>query len=286
MIVRFLFLLLALFACGSAMGRVELPTRAGYLSGNSSYFPDGTRTDQTHDAVGRIATIGHFAAGTRQAFYRYEYDANGNRTSQIEDLGTGEVETTYAFDSADRLIESQRDGRTTNYVLDAVGNRIEERKTENAITTIKTFDYNARDQLEQTFADGVLEAAYSYDANGNRIAADKNGIVRQFNFTARDRLKSLNLQGAPPEVEWQYDDAGFRVSETTPTEARRFRWDGETPAFETNILGNILARYDHGPDRLLAETEAGQTRTWLTDALQTPVKRLNSDGTRLFGHTI
>ena len=49
-------------------------------------------------------------------------------------------------------------------------------------------------------------------------------------------------------------------------------------AFETNVLGNLLMRYDHGPDRLLAETEAGNTRTWLTDALKTPVKRLSETG--------
>ncbi|NBD95311.1 MAG: hypothetical protein GVY11_02395, partial [Gammaproteobacteria bacterium] len=85
--------------------------------------------------------------------------------------------------------------------------------------------------------------------------------------------------GSPPEVEWTYDDAGFRIAETTPTEARRFRWDRETMAFETNVLGNLLVRYDHGPDRLLAETEAGNTRTWLTDALKTPVKRLTETGT-------
>ena len=80
-------------------------------------------------------------------------------------------------------------------------------------------------------------------------------------------------------MEWTYDDAGFRIAETTPSEARRFRWDGETMAFETNVLGNLLMRYDHGPDRLLAETEVGSTRTWLTDALKTPVKRLTDTGT-------
>lgn len=74
---------------------------------------------------------------------------------------------------------------------------------------------------------------------------------REFHFGARDRLLSLNVQGSPPAVEWIYDDAGFRIAETTPSDARRFRWDGETVAFETNVLGNLLMRYDHGPDRLL-----------------------------------
>lgn len=62
MIVQFLFLMLALFACVDAMGRVDLPTRTGSLYGNSYYIPDGTRTDQTHDAVCQTATISHFAA--------------------------------------------------------------------------------------------------------------------------------------------------------------------------------------------------------------------------------
>ncbi|RFF32618.1 RHS repeat-associated core domain-containing protein [Wenzhouxiangella sediminis] len=241
--------------------------------------PDGTRTEQTYDEAGRLETIAHFRSGLREAYYAYDYDLNGNRSSQTEDLGSGEVLTTYDYDRADRLIETERDGRITTYVLDAVGNRAEEIVTEGGLTTTRTFDYNARDQLERVWLDGALEAEYAYDANGNRISATTDGVTREFNFGARDRLLSLNVQGSPPEVEWTYDDAGFRIAETTPAEARRFRWDGETMAFETNVLGNLLMRYDHGPDRLLAEAESGNTRTWLTDALKTPVKRLTETGT-------
>ena len=241
--------------------------------------PDGTRTEQTYDEAGRIATVEHYNGGEREAYYEYAYDDNGNRISQIEDLGSGETETTYQYDGADRLTEVTRLDRTTEYVLDDVGNRTEEIVTDPGGTTVKTYAYNERDQLQTVHIDGVLEVEYEYDANGNRIQATTGGIIRHFNFSARDRLVSLNVQGSPPEVQWEYDDAGFRTSETTPSEVRRFRWDNETLSYETNVLGNILARYDHGPDRLLAETQGSTTRTWLTDALSTPVKRLNEDGT-------
>ena len=154
------------------------------------------------EEAGHLETIAHFRDGLREAFYAYDYDANGNRTSQIEDLGAGEVETTYDYDDADRLIETERAGRITTYVLDAVGNRAEEIITEGALTTEKTFDYNLRDQLERTWVDGSLEAEYAYDANGNRIEATQGGVTREFHFGARDRLLSLNVQGSPPEVEW------------------------------------------------------------------------------------
>lgn len=145
-------------------------------------------------------------------------------------------------------------------------------------TTIKEYTYNERDQLVSVHVDGELEVEYEYDANGNRIRSIRGGLTKEYNFSARDRLVSLNVQGSPPEVEWEYDDAGYRISETTAGEARRFHWDGGRLAYETNILGNVLARYDHGPDRLLAETEGGTTRTWLVDGLKTPIKRLNQDG--------
>ena len=61
--------------------------------------PDGTRTEQTYDEAGRLKTLAHFRDGLREAFYAYDYDDNGNRTSQIEDLGAGEVETTYDYDT-------------------------------------------------------------------------------------------------------------------------------------------------------------------------------------------
>jgi len=240
--------------------------------------PDGTRTDQAYDAAGRLSQISHFNNGERQAQYAYAFDENGNRVSQIEDLGGGEVNTSYTYDDADRLVQTDRDGRVTDYVLDEVGNRTEETVTDALSSSSKAFSYNPRNQLQTIHLDGVLQSEYLYDANGNRVQATTAGITKEYTFSARDRLKSLATQGSPPSVEWAYDDAGFRISETTPTEARRFRWDGETLSYETNVLGNLLIRYDHGPDRLLAETETTQTRTWLIDGLRTPVKRLNGDG--------
>ena len=186
--------------------------------------------------------------------------------------------TSYTYDDADRLVQTDRDGRVTDHVLDEVGNRTEQTVTDALSSSSKAFSYNPRNQLQTIHLDGVLQSEYQYDANGNRVQATTAGITKEYHFGARDRLIRLNTQGSPPGVEWTYDDAGFRISETTPTEARRFRWDGETLSYETNVLGNLLIRYDHGPDRLLAETETTQTRTWLIDGLRTPVKRLNDDG--------
>jgi YD repeat-containing protein len=164
--------------------------------------PDGARTDQAYDAAGRLSQFSHFRDGERQAHYAYQYDSNGNRVSQVEDLGAGETETVYTYDAADRLIQTDRAGRITDYVLDAVGNRMEETTTDAVSSTTKTLSYNNRNQLEEIQIDGVLHAEYVYDANGNRIQATIAGVTKHYTFGARDRLTSLATEGGAPEVEW------------------------------------------------------------------------------------
>lgn len=60
---------------------------------------------QRYDDAGRITDIYHNANGGEFAHWRYEFDANGNRT--LEELATleGTQSTTYKFDGADRLTD-------------------------------------------------------------------------------------------------------------------------------------------------------------------------------------
>ena len=99
------------------------------------------------DSAGQVTDIIHSHNQIDFANYRYTYDANGNRLSEIHEQGKA---TSYQYDAADRLITITEDDTTIQYTLDPVANRTEEQHTNNQ-QTIKhrTYQYNTRDQLTQ-----------------------------------------------------------------------------------------------------------------------------------------
>ena len=79
-------------------------------------------------------------------------------------------------------------------------------------------------------------------------------------------------------MEWIYDDAGFRIAETTPRGEEiplGRRDDGVRDQRARQPADALRPR----PGSFAGRDRAGNTRTWLTDALKTPVKRLTETGT-------
>ena len=82
--------------------------------------------------------------------YAYQYDANGNRSLQLEQNG-GAVETTsYQYDAADRLWQVAYPDQTTTYTLDGVGNRRTETSVQGEDTIVdREYRYDARHRLTE-----------------------------------------------------------------------------------------------------------------------------------------
>ena len=104
-------------------------------------YPNGTLHDRSdpraYDRANRILAIVNRPAeigGVPFSTYRYTYDRNGNRLSQVEtqrSLTDGGAETTsYVYDNLDRLIGVTYATTQIAYTYDAAGNRLTERGTD------------------------------------------------------------------------------------------------------------------------------------------------------------
>ena len=145
-------------------------------------YPNQTRALMTYDAADRLLSVlNEQNDGEAISRFAYTLDAVGNRTHSDETYRwrqPREMSYNYTYDPLYRLVRSEdSEGRLTEYVYDAVGNRL--RMTSNydplrTPTDVKKpytvdYTYNAANQLLTIDHSIFGMTEYTYDANGNRI---------------------------------------------------------------------------------------------------------------------
>ena len=247
-------------------------------------WPNGIRSHYQYDGAERIASIQHQLAASSFAETQYDYDLNGNRSQQIITQGTQSEQTSYDYDTADRLTEILEPNRSISYTLDGVANRLTETITDNNQTTIndKSYSYNNRDQLQQVQdAIGGAMITYQYDNNGNQISKTDASGTTNLVYGPRDRLLTITLPGAPP-IQYSYNEAGLRDSQSQNGQTLHYIYDQTSLIAETNTNNDEIARYTHssvGPSvGLIAEARSGVQTYLHTDALGTPIAITDTTG--------
>ena len=112
--------------------------------------------EYSYDSIGRLVQ----SSLNGQVKSSYEYDAFGNRTSFVE----GDAQTTYKYDSLDRLIEA--------------------RELNNAQAIVKTYYYDKRGNQTREFVDGLLQKTFTFDATNmlsKVVDTDKGELENQYN---------------------------------------------------------------------------------------------------------
>ena len=251
------------------------------------HYPNGSTETTTYDDAGRIATIENRQGTTLVSSFQYEYDGNGNRVRQVEDNGAGPEETTYTFDSLDRLTEASYPEQTVSYTYDAVGNRLTEQATDTSgdsggtLVTDKLFTYDERDRLlaltDRLAPDESID--YGYDANGNQTARTKAGVTTTFRYSVRNRLTEVR-EASTLVGSYLYDHQGLRVAKRSGTgQTIRYVYDDQSVLLQTDLAGTTITKYDYGADRLLSldNVTAGR-QYYLFDALGSVVDLTDAAG--------
>jgi len=230
---------------------------------STTTYPDGTTGYREYDANGHLLQIawkngkGVLLNGTvyallpngqRQTLTRYDGSSPLNIVSlSYTNPATGAVSSqthwglsnpaakfTYIYDYAERLTQEQLQDdrnnteRITNWVYDAVGNRLSQTVTtspasgaSSTVTTTYTYDVTDRLQSTQTTdATGTTTTTnYSWDQNGRLIQKATPSQITQYSWRSDDRLIQVQ-QGATTATlqtiaSYQYDDNGNRTQRTT-----------------------------------------------------------------------
>lgn len=264
-----------------ALNRVATVTNAGgttaYTYDRSSLltqtaYPNGTQATVAYDGARRQTNVANRQGTATVSSYAYTYDANGNRTQQIETNGAAAETTTYDYDATDRLIEVRYPVTTTVYTYDAAYNRSTERTTNSATQTVevdKTYAYNNRNQLTGVTdnQNGANNVTYGYDTNGNQTVKTKNGVTTTFVYDVRDQLVSVQ-ENATALGFFRYDFQGMRVLKDMGGQVLRYTYDDKSVLVESDVNGATVAKFDYGPNRLLSLSHATEGRQfYLFDAL-------------------
>ena len=250
--------------------------------------PNGVVATHTYDEADRLSSLTNTRSGTTVSSYAYDYDDNGNRTSQIETNDGLTETTTYTFDALDRLASitypidtTYPSGRVVTYGYDAVGNRI--RETE-------------RNQAAALLADkrGVFD-------NANRLTSLQDSFLRKTRrcspgtpTATRPRRRWARARRpatcSTPATSWSRSrraPPSSAASRTTSTAAAASR-SAKTASASTSTTRRACppsttrpaaetARYDYGSDRLLS-LDASRRRPPLLLARRPAKRRQPDDG--------
>ncbi len=283
--------------------RVESATEGTRTTGFTYYpdgkkktisYPNGASTTYTYKPTNRTATVENKSGTTLISRFSYDYDTNGNRTSQSEERSGGTETTSYRYDTIDRLesytVTNGSDTTTTDYTYEGY-NRKTETVTQNGLTLAsRRYDYDETDWL--TVIDAVEKGIaknihFEYDNNGNTIRksdSTKPDEDTLFDYDTKNRLVRTT-RGATLLGLYDYNAQGCRIrhkgSERGDVD---YYYDGSA-IIEERTNGALLAHYRYAGKALSLMTP-GDTQYYHLDALGSTVDLTDSTGTIKASYTL
>jgi len=191
------------------------------------HYPNQTQALMAYDAADRLLSVlNEQNDGDTISRFAYTLDAVGNRVHSDEYYRwrqPREMSHDYVYDPLYRLVRSEdSEGRVTEYVYDAVGNRLQMNSNYDPLRTPTDVDpytvdyaYNAANQLLTTDHSVFGVTAYTYDGNGNRVRregadvwiGDPNDLLRtDYTYDYENWLTWVGNFFDPGNGQWQVRD--------------------------------------------------------------------------------
>ncbi len=252
---------------GTATGRVGL----GYDADGQlvSHDVEGTLVNYAYDVDGQLVGAGDLSV-TRDAATGLVSGTSLNlATSALTYNGFGELQQSETlFDGAPL--------HTMSYTRDLLGRVIEQTEAYAGTTTVTSYAYDAAGRLVEVSRNGLLDAIYTYDDNGNRTGVDGPGGVVSATYDFQDRLLSYG------SLTYEYLESGELLSKTDGA-------TGDVTMYEYDELGNLrsvalpsseLIEYEiDGQSRRVGRLVDGVvTQRWLYKDDLEPIAELDESG--------
>jgi RHS repeat-associated protein len=207
-------------------------------------LPNGTFTEYSYDAAGRLEAVANRDASTDIASFTHTLNGIGDRTETVDAAGTH----TFTYDALNRLAAAVRPPLLPNetYGYDSGGNRITSHLS-------ATYTYDTTNRLLED-----ADYTYEYDPDGNLIERTHKttSATDTFAYDGFGQRTSASF-GDGTSVTYRYDALGRRIEKAVNGDARRYLYDGDALLYEIDATGAALARYTHasGTDQPLARDD-------------------------------
>ena len=224
-------------------------------------YGNGLRTLYTYDERSQLTGMETVLPGMSNPLFRgtYAYDANGCRISKTEQIRMDAttplkvMETSYTYDSMERLTKESLNGAVTSYGYDLAGNRI----TKSTDGRTERYLYNNRNQLTELHREKDV-VRYSYDPAGNLTeenyhTADE-ASTKQLHYAYDVYNRNVSVTGDDFTQKNHYDAEGYRDSITEKDKVTNFVYQGGMLLHELDedknparhyVLGNEYIGLDH-----------------------------------------
>jgi len=205
-------------------------------------------------------------------FFRYVYDASGNRIESESISG----KTRYKYDGSNQLTEVEySNGNREEYFYDGNGNRIKfirsEKKEGHILKTESRYYFNTLNQMikEVDKVEGTAggkKMLYGYSRNGNlvrELCDDKDTV---YLYDSGNKLSVVKVNGKE-EVQYKYDLFGRRIKKIEGDKTTGYFYDGSNIIMEYDEEGKILSRYigGKGIDEIFAKVSGDNEEYYIHD---------------------
>ena len=210
---------------------------------DSVTLPGGSKRDYTYDPLMRVKLITSKDPGQNILLnYQYNYDKVDNivsKTTEHGNYGYG-YDALYRLTGVDNPVQADE-----GFTYDAVGNRL------TAEGVADGWSYNNNNELQGY--DGV---SFQYDANGNTIQKNDNGVVTNYIYNIEDRLERVEDGSGSLISTYYYDPFGRRLWKEVGGVRTNFFYADEGLIGEYDQSGAEIKIYGFKPGS-----------TWSTDPL-------------------
>jgi len=206
---------------GRTYGSSRVLSAAGVMSSSTLVAEGRSSTfDLTHDASARLSAVS-LSSGLvpENRTWAYTYDANSNRTAQTVTIGDSTATSTYAYDSADRLVSSTDPVAAAGITYDERGNATQVGALSLAYDAANLLMSATDGSTTVTYAraaDGSVIGKSTTDASGTiNVRFGAGGFVLDEQGRATAQISALpggvrltRTLGSVPQVEWTFTTLG------------------------------------------------------------------------------
>jgi RHS repeat-associated protein len=226
-------------------------------------LPGGGSVTRAYDVLNRLTSIDY---SDTTPDVQFAYDANGNRTSMTDGLGSA----SYTYNNFDRLLSIARGTDTFSYAYDAAGNVTQRTYPGNLVST---YAYDDDSQMASV-SSGAQTTSFAYDAAGRltlKTLPAANGYVETRNYDRAGRTTEVRhaKAGTPLSFfQYAYDAVGNPLSVTSQDGATTYAYDVRDrlteACFASACSSFVRYAYDVVGNRL-SETRPEGTTTYSYD---------------------
>lgn len=210
---------------------------------------------------------------------KYTYDNYGKRLSRITTKGGETLDEYNTYDKFGRLVKTQSNGKTVEYVYNKKNQLAEQIIDGNKVV----FKYTKFGQLESKTlfnkeGKTLSELKYFYSPSGKIVSRLANGKLQEYKYDAKNQLLAvIDMESKSAVEEYVYDASGNILKKTINGKTTTYTYDDANQLLSsTNPEGDITSYIYDAAGRLVKEGEKTYEYGWLDK-----VMRVSKEGKEL-----